>query len=306
MEFLIGGLAACGAGIFTNPLEVVKTRMQLQGELQARGQHAIHYRNSFHAIKTIVKTDGILAIQNGLVPALWYQLIMNGIRLGSYQVMLNVDLTKDKHGNISFVKSIAAGALAGCLGASIGSPFYMIKTHMQSKAAQQIAVGHQHPHESMLHGMRSVFRDHGFTGLWRGVSAAIPRVMVGSATQLSSFSTSKEYITRLHVFPSESWMNTFCATLCSALTVTFFMTPFDVVSTRMYNQGTDVHGKGLRYNNVVDCFVKIFRTEGLWGFYKGWGPSFLRLAPHTVLSLMIWDRLRVFYKSFQLNKVKDV
>lgn len=101
-------------------------------------------------------------------------------------------------------------------------------------------------------------------------------------------------------------MNTFCATLCSALTVTFFMTPFDVVSTRMYNQGTDVHGKGLRYNNVVDCFVKIFRTEGLWGFYKGWGPSFLRLAPHTVLSLMIWDRLRVFYKSFQLNKVKDV
>jgi solute carrier family 25 protein 34/35 len=70
---------------------------------------------------------------------------------------------------------------------------------MQSKAAQQIAVGHQHSHESMLHGMRSVFRDHGFTGLWRGVSAAIPRVMVGSATQLSSFSTSKEYITRLHV-----------------------------------------------------------------------------------------------------------
>lgn len=73
-----------------------------------------------------MKTDGILAIQNGLVPALWYQLIMNGIRLGSYQVMLNVDLTKDKHGNISFVKSIAAGALAGCLGASIGSPFYMV------------------------------------------------------------------------------------------------------------------------------------------------------------------------------------
>lgn len=44
MEFLIGGLAACGAGFFTNPLEVVKTRMQLQGELQARGQHAIYYR----------------------------------------------------------------------------------------------------------------------------------------------------------------------------------------------------------------------------------------------------------------------
>lgn len=303
MEFLIGGIAACGAGFFTNPLEVVKTRMQLQGELQARGQHAIHYRNSFHAIKTIVKTDGVLAIQNGLVPALWYQLVMNGIRLGSYQTMLNVGITKDKHGNVSFPKSIIAGACAGCMGASIGSPFYMIKTHMQSKAAKEIAVGHQHPHESMLHGLRSVFQSYGFTGLWRGVSAAIPRVMVGSATQLSSFTKSKEYLTKRQIFPVNSWLNTFGATICSAFTVTMCMTPFDVVSTRMYNQGIDKHGNGLHYKNVVDCFVKIFRTEGLWGFYKGWGPSFLRLGPHTVLSLTIWDRLTVFHKNFQMNKV---
>ena len=30
MEFALGGLAACGACFFTNPLDVVKTRMQLQ------------------------------------------------------------------------------------------------------------------------------------------------------------------------------------------------------------------------------------------------------------------------------------
>lgn len=58
--------------------------------------------------------------------SLWYQLVMNGIRLGSYQTMLNVGLTKDKHGNFSFPKSIIAGACAGCMGASIGSPFYMV------------------------------------------------------------------------------------------------------------------------------------------------------------------------------------
>lgn len=33
-ECLTGGVAASGACFFTNPLEVVKTRMQLQGELQ--------------------------------------------------------------------------------------------------------------------------------------------------------------------------------------------------------------------------------------------------------------------------------
>ena len=43
-NILIGGSAACCTGIFTNPLDVVKIRMQLQGELKARGQHTVHYR----------------------------------------------------------------------------------------------------------------------------------------------------------------------------------------------------------------------------------------------------------------------
>lgn len=123
---------------------------------------------------------------------------------------------------------------------------------------------------------------------------------LSSVTHIHYFS---DCFPRFQIFPANSWLNTFGATICSAFTVTMCMTPFDVVSTRMYNQGIDKHGNGLHYKNVVDCFVKIFRTEGLWGFYKGWGPSFLRLGPHTVLSLTIWDRLTVFHKNFQMNKV---
>ncbi|KAK3607075.1 hypothetical protein CHS0354_039131, partial [Potamilus streckersoni] len=101
------------------------------------------------------------------------------------------------------------------------------------------------------------------------------------------------------VFHKESWLNALAAAVMSGFVVTAFMTPFDVVSTRMYNQRTDVHGKGHMYQNVLHCFVKIFQTEGLWGFYKGWAPSLMRLAPHTVLSLVFWDRLRDAYRRFQ-------
>lgn len=82
MDFLIGGTAAVGAGFFTNPLEVLKTRMQLQGELRAKGEHAIYYRNVLHAGYVVAKNDGILALQKGLTPALLVQLVMNGMRLG--------------------------------------------------------------------------------------------------------------------------------------------------------------------------------------------------------------------------------
>ena len=84
-------------------------------------------RNSFHAFYTIGRTDGVLALQNGLVPALWYQMFMNGVRLGSYQMFINLGFTKDKNGNSSWPRSVMAGAVAGCLGAAVASPLYMVR-----------------------------------------------------------------------------------------------------------------------------------------------------------------------------------
>lgn len=126
IEFILAGFAGCGAGIFTNPLEVIKTRMQLQGELKARGQHAVFYKNSLHAAYAIAKSDGIFALQSGLVPGLWYQFVMNGFRLGSYQIFVNLGFTDDKDGNYSFTRRVLAGAIAGVIGTAIGSPLYLV------------------------------------------------------------------------------------------------------------------------------------------------------------------------------------
>lgn len=89
MEFVIGSLSSVGAGCFTNPLEVVKTRFQLQGELKSKGQYTVHYKNFFHAGWTIARKEGIFALQKGLVPALWHQVLLNGTRLGGYQVCID-------------------------------------------------------------------------------------------------------------------------------------------------------------------------------------------------------------------------
>ena len=124
----MGGMAACGAVIFTNPLEVAKTRMQLQGELKSRGHYTVHYRNVFHSFYTIGRVEGLAALQKGLVPALWYQLSMNGIRLGCYQCFINWGLTTDSAGASSVPRCVAAGAVAGCLGGIAGSPPYMVMT----------------------------------------------------------------------------------------------------------------------------------------------------------------------------------
>ena len=81
-DFLIGGFSAVGTVIFTNPLEMIKIRMQLQGELKSKGQHAVYYKNVVHAAYVIIKNDGLKTLQKGLLPAVWYQFLSSGFRLG--------------------------------------------------------------------------------------------------------------------------------------------------------------------------------------------------------------------------------
>ncbi|XP_060768892.1 solute carrier family 25 member 35-like [Neoarius graeffei] len=291
MDFILSGLAACSACLFTNPLEVVKTRMQLQGELKSRGTYRVHYRNVFHAFYTIGRVEGLSALQKGLVPALLYQFFMNGVRLGSYAIMESAGYIHTK-GRVSSVKSTTAGALSGVVGAFVGSPIYLVKTHLQNQSTSSIAVGHQYQHRGMMHALLVIHRQHGIMGLWRGSGAAVPRVGVGSAAQLSTFSVTKEFITDLQIFPADSWLVPLFAGMISSVAVVLCMTPFDVLSTRLYNQPVDHLGKGKLYRGFMDCFSKTLRKEGVFGLYKGLGASYFRLGPHTILSLLFWNQLR--------------
>ncbi|KAK6466534.1 solute carrier family 25 member 35-like [Huso huso] len=301
MDFVLSGAAACGACLFTNPLEVVKTRMQLQGELKAPGSYQVHYRSVFHAFYTIGKVDGLAGLQKGLVPGLLYQFCMNGVRLGSFAVIESAGYIHTEDGRVIPGKSIAAGATAGVIGAVMGSPVYLVKTHLQSQSTSSIAVGHQHCHQGMVQALLRIQKQHGILGLWRGASAAVPRVTVGSASQLYSFTASKEFIRDLQIFPSDSWLVALSAGMVSSVVVVVAMTPFDVVSTRLYNQSVDSRGQGLLYRGFVDCFMKTVRKESLLGLYKGIGASYFRLGPHTVLSLLFWNELRKFYSQHQLH-----
>lgn len=83
MDFVLGGLAASGACLFSNPFDVIKTRMQLQGELRRRGEHAIFYKNVFHGGWVIAKNEGVRGLQKGLVTAIFMHSIRNSTRLGN-------------------------------------------------------------------------------------------------------------------------------------------------------------------------------------------------------------------------------
>ncbi|KAL1497773.1 hypothetical protein ABEB36_008674 [Hypothenemus hampei] len=305
MDFVCGGLAASGACIFSNPFDVLKTRMQLQGELQAKGQHAIYYKNVFHAGYVVVKNEGLGGIQKGLGIAMILHGIRNFIRLGIYQTLENEGFLTDSKGKTILYKSGLASAFAGATGAFFGSPLFLIKTQLQSQAAEQIAVGHQHGHRGAIRAIQTIYNQHGVFGLWRGANGIMIRAVAGSSSQLTTFAVTKDKLKEIDYLKNSLFITSLLASIISGVVQTIAINPFDVVSTRLYNQGVDANGRGLLYSGVVDCFTKIIRTEGLSGIYKGVIANYMRLGPHSLFCLIFWDILKeakVKYIDNRMNK----
>ena len=82
-SFVAGGLAACIAVTVTNPIELIKIRMQLQGEMSASAAKV--YKNPIQGMAVIFKNEGIKGLQKGLNAAYIYQIGLNGSRLGFYE-----------------------------------------------------------------------------------------------------------------------------------------------------------------------------------------------------------------------------
>ncbi|XP_026329340.1 solute carrier family 25 member 35-like [Hyposmocoma kahamanoa] len=290
MDFVIGGLAGAGATVFTNPLDVVKTRLQLQGELRARSKHTVQYRGIFNGLYVIAKNDGLLALQKGLVPAMFFGFAMNSVRLGLYHIAETNKWIMHKEGNISMPKAAFWGSVSGYLSGIAATPLSVVKTRLQSASHPSIAVGRQYRYTGMKHAVVSIYNKEGMKGFFAGLNATCTRLFIGSAAQLTTFSTSKEFLLNNGICVNTPLGLAFLASLLSAVVVSLAICPLDVATVRLYNQGPAKRGVVL-YNGLFDCVAKIYRIEGLHGLYKGLGPLYLRLAPHTTLSLVIWDML---------------
>jgi solute carrier family 25 protein 34/35 len=142
------------------------------------------------------------------------------------------------------------------------------------------------------------------------------RTGVGSAIQLSTYDGTKNYLLNsgwFHLGSQGSGYDIsktdfrcielhFCASLITSIFVCIAMNPFDVASTRMYNQKSTVDGKPVLYRNALDCIAKTVRAEGVLALYKGLGAHYLRIGmlvlclivtgPHTVLTFIFLEQLK--------------
>ncbi|GAA5855483.1 hypothetical protein JCM8547_007854 [Rhodosporidiobolus lusitaniae] len=305
--FVSGAIAACTAVTITNPMEVAKTRLQLDGELQGRAHlpagaklevpggpkaaaNGRVYTSAFDCMAKTWKYEGLGGVQRGLGAAYTYQIALNGSRLGFFEPLRHAinSLAGYEKNSVHAWTSIAAGASSGVIGAIFGNPLFLVKARMQAYSPFN-PVGAQHNYPTAIHGLRAIVKADGVKGLARGVDAAMLRTAMGSSVQLPAYNLAK---TQLQSFGMGDHIGLYLmSSLFSGGCVCLVMQPADTALTRMYNQspnsiGPDGKPRGLLYKSPIDCLWKTWQTEGVRGWYKGSLAHLMRIAPHTVVTLV--------------------
>ena len=142
---------------------------------------------------------------------------------------------------------------------------------------------------------RDLYRTEGPWGFMRGVSAGAPRVMAGSASQLTSYELMKTWTVGLSErapqgsllagLTTHSWEVHVAASVISSAVSTTCFCPFDVISSRLYMPGGD-------YAGFWDCAIKTVRGEGWMALERGWLALYARTGPTSTLTLVLWELLR--------------
>jgi solute carrier family 25 protein 34/35 len=80
--------------------------------------------------------------------------------------------SKEEHYHV--LAGMLGGATSGTIGAALGSPFFLVKTRIQSYS-KHLGVGAQHAYTGTWNALSRIFAEDGLRGVFTGFQAAMVR-----------------------------------------------------------------------------------------------------------------------------------
>ncbi|KAJ8747416.1 hypothetical protein K2173_012484 [Erythroxylum novogranatense] len=295
--FVEGGIASVIAGCSTHPLDLIKVRMQLQGENLPNAQQihnlrpAFAYNSSSAAVlhhpppprvgpisvgMRIVQSEGVAALFSGVSATVLRQTLYSTTAWGS-------------------TMKIAAGLIAGGIGAAVGNPADVAMVRMQGDG--RLPPAQRRNYKGVVDAISRMSKQEGVTSLWRGSSLTVNRAMIVTASQLASYDQMKEAILDNGVM-SDGLGTHVTASFAAGFVAAVASNPVDVIKTRVMNMKVEP-GNAPPYKGAIDCALKTVRAEGPMALYKGFIPTVSRQGPFTVVLFVTLEQVRKLLKDFQ-------
>ncbi|KAL8382944.1 hypothetical protein RB595_006624 [Gaeumannomyces hyphopodioides] len=193
-----------------------------------------------------------------------------------------------------------AGAVGGLTSGVVVCPLDVIKTKLQAQggfAAVQKGrhVGHHRVYRGLVGTGRTIWREEGIRGMYRGLGPIILGYLPTWAVWFTVYNKSKEYISQRS---KNTFVVNFWSSIVAGASSTIVTNPIWVIKTRLMSQ-TAHHirtsysqfPKGANtptsrptlhspwhYESTLDAARKMYTTEGIASFYSGLTPALLGLT----------------------------
>lgn len=273
------------------PLDVVKTRMHLQGAGVHTGDN---FPGTLGAIRGIRSAEGTVGLWRGFVPGLCVVIPRRGFKFLFYDAFVSVVWSGEK-GKAPFLQSMAAGSMAGAAEACVITPMECVKIAMQSEkvAAGSAATG-------TLAFAASMVRSGGVTCLYSGLAATVAKHGAHSMFYFAAFHETKKLAPKARAGTSPgadvAWnLGAGFVAGCAAATAN---NPFDVVKTRMQVGAAGVvssHAVAREFSasqrSTLQWVAELARTEGPAAFYKGYVAKVARLGPGSAIIFAMYEQI---------------
>lgn len=317
--FVEGGIASIIAGCSTHPLDLIKVRMQLQGETPISAPATVQNLRpalAFHTGATnihipapsvvapprvgpvavgvkIIQQEGVAALFSGVSATVLRQTLYSTTRMGLYD-MLKQKWTDPDTNIMPLSKKIVAGLIAGGIGAAVGNPADVAMVRMQADG--RLPISQRRNYKSVIDAITQMSKSEGVTSLWRGSSLTVNRAMLVTASQLASYDQFKETILEKGLM-KDGLVTHVTASFAAGFVAAVASNPVDVIKTRVMNMKVEP-GMAPPYSGAIDCAMKTIKAEGPMALYKGFIPTISRQGPFTVVLFVTLEQVRKILKDF--------
>lgn len=283
-----GSLSSC----VLHPLDLIKIRLSVSDGKSSRPK----YRNIFHLTSSVIKQRGIKGMYSGVTPSVVGASLSWGFYFFFYYNIKAYLTGNNKEKQLSTFDSLACGCLSGSMTLVLTNPIWIAKTRMclmyETSTVQ---------YRGVLHTLSHLIKENGIRGLYKGM---VPGLMGTShgAIQFLVYERLKHWNRkRKNMQPSDK-IGTFDVLAMSAgskLVAASSTYPYQVVRSRLQDQHRS-------YTGVLDVVKSTWRNESWMGFYKGLGPSLMRVVPACCLTFYTYESVLYYLNVYYPNDGEQV
>jgi len=204
------------------------------------------------------------------------------------------------------------GAAAGMASGIVTCPLDVIKTKLQAQGA--FAHLHHLPKDvqrsALYRGLvgtaRTIVKQDGFTGLYRGLGPMLLGYLPTWAVYMSVYDGTREYLYTNGYGEKErdKWLARVFAALSAGGCSTLMTNPIWVIKTRLMSQVSVATDTRMRtpwqYTSTFDAFRKMYKAEGLGAFYSGLGPALLGLT-HVAIQFPLYEYFKEKFTGVEMG-----